>query len=67
VEAVRVRCLRLSLLSGTGMLLRPMTFGPLERVSLGSEVSCSRFSLSGTKCPIYKNKTKFLMKWNGMV
>ena len=54
LEAIKVRCLRLSLLSEMERLLRPMTLAPVEMGNFGVEVSSSssRFPLSGTKNPI---------------
>ena len=57
-EAVKVRCLRLSLLSETGTLLRPMKFVPCETGNLGAEGSSSKFWFSGTKYPTFKVQTK---------
>lgn len=51
-EVINVRCLRLSLLSETEMLFRPMTLAPVEMGNFGVEVSSSRLRLSGTKNPI---------------
>lgn len=61
-EAVRVRCLRLSRLSGKGMLSRLITFWPSERVIFGMEVSSSRFLLSGTKYPICEKQNDILVQ-----
>jgi len=50
-KAVKVRCLRLSLLSGTGMLFRPITFVPSDIASFGTEPSSSELWFTGIRYP----------------
>lgn len=51
-EAMRLRCLRLSRLSESGMELRPTKLEPWEIDNLGIEVSSSKLLFRGTKNPI---------------